>query len=79
MNLGSAVTFDTDLRYVSELPNPRVLAYGELNAHLGWNVTDHVQLSLSGFNLIHAHHQESPGPAAGAVPRSVAAALQWRF
>jgi iron complex outermembrane receptor protein len=79
MNLGRNVTLDADLRYVSALPSPFVPAYVELNSRIGWNVTDRVQLSLSGFNLLHAHHLEFPADGATAVPRSFLAELRWRF
>jgi len=79
MNLGDDVTFDADLRYSGKLPNPVVPAYVELNASVGWNVSDSVRLSLSGFNLLHAKHQEFPAPDANAVPRSYAVGLQWRI
>ncbi len=68
-----------DFRYVGRLPNPRVPAYAELNANVGWNVSDDVRLSLSGFNLLHAKHQEFPAPDANAVPRGFAVGLQWRI
>jgi iron complex outermembrane receptor protein len=79
MELWPNVNADLDARYVSKLPDPRVPAYVELNANLGWNVTDNVRLSLSGFNLLHAHHLEFPPPAASAIPRSFAVGLQWRI
>ena len=79
MNLGREVTFDTDLRYVGPLPNPRVPSYVELNGRVGWNVSERVQLSLSGFNLLNGHHQEFPAPQANPVQRSFFAGLQWRF
>ena len=78
MNLGSAVTLDADLRYVGALPNPVVPSYVELNGRLAWNVSRHVRLSVSGFNLLHSRHIEAPAPAE-AIPRSVLAGLQWRF
>jgi len=77
MNLGPKVTFDADLRYQAALPNPAVPAYVELNSRIGWNVTNRVQLSLSGFNLLHAHHVEFPG--SGAVARSFFAEVRWRL
>ena len=79
MNLGRAVTLDADLRYVSALPNPQVPSYVELNSRIGWDATPHVQLALSGFNLLHARHQEYPGPGANAIPRSVFAELRVHF
>ena len=79
MNLGSAVTLDSDLRYVDALPDPHVPSYIELNTRLGWKVSERVLLSLSGFNLLHDRHQEFPAPGANAVPRSFFAEVQWRF
>ncbi len=79
MNLGRAVTLDADLRYVDALPNPSVPAYVELNGRIGWNITDKLQLSLTGQNLLHAYHQEYPAPGANAVPRQVYAGLRLKF
>ena len=78
MNLGRAFTLDADLRYVGVLPDPHVPSYVELNGRLGWNVTERVQLSLSGFNLLHDRHMEFPAPA-NAIPRSVFAEARLRF
>jgi iron complex outermembrane receptor protein len=69
MNLSDAITFDADLRYVGTLPNPKVPDYVELNATVGWRLTDQIELALSGFNLLHARHVEyAPGDE---IPRSV--------
>ena len=78
MNLGRAFTLDAELRYVAPLPDPPVPSYVELNGRLGWNISDRVQLSLSGFNLLHARHLEFPPPATY-VPRSFFAEARWRF
>lgn len=79
MNLGHGFTLDGDLRYVGARPDPFVPHYVELNARLGWNITERVQLSLSAFNLLHDRHQEFTAPESNAVPRSFLADLQWRF
>jgi iron complex outermembrane receptor protein len=79
VNLGDSVTLAADLRYVGPLPDPHVPAYVEFNTSIGWNVSDDVRLSLSGFNLLHARHQEFPASEANAVPRSFSVGLQWRF
>jgi len=79
MDLGPSVTWDADLRYVSQLPDPRVPAYGELNTRVAWRVTDRIELAVSGFNLLHDRHQEFPAPNATAVPRSVFVGLRWGF
>ena len=77
MDLGRRFTLDGDLRYVGALPNGVVPAYLELNSRLGWNITDRLQVSVSGRNLLHAQHVEYPGGLA--IHRSVYADLQWRF
>ena len=58
MDLGKTVTWDAYLRNVGALPNPEVPQYTELNTRLGWKVTPALELSLSGFNLLHARHEE---------------------
>jgi len=78
MDLGSNVTLDADIRYTGALPNPALPAYVELNTRLAWRVTDHIELSIAGRNLIHDQHQELPPPAS-AIPRSFLAGLQWRY
>ena len=79
MTLPHGVTFDAMLRYVSALPDPAVPAYTELNASIGWAVTDKLRLAVSGENLLHPQHQEFPAPDANAVPRSVFVRLSWGF
>jgi iron complex outermembrane receptor protein len=79
MNLGRGVSLDGTLRYVSALPDPHTPAYAELDGRVGWDITDHVRLSLAGFNLLHEQHLEFPAAQATAVPRSFVAGVQWRF
>lgn len=78
MNLGPSVTFDANLRHVSKRPSPRVDAYTELNAQLAWRVSDHLQLSLSGANLLHKSHLEYVSPGSNRIPRRVLLGLQWQ-
>jgi iron complex outermembrane receptor protein len=78
MDLGRSVTWDAQLRYVSALPDPRVPDYVELDSHIAWNLSDRLQLAITGRNLLHNRHQEFPAPA-DAVPRSVFAELRWGF
>jgi iron complex outermembrane receptor protein len=79
MDIGRDLALDADLRYASALPDPKLPAYTELNLRLGWTVTPRLVLSLSGFNLLHAYHQELPGTEANAVPRSFFAEMRVRF
>ena len=80
MNLGHGVTLDAFLREVGPLPHPAVPGYVELNMRLGWAVTKWLELSLSGFNLLHARHVEFIEPGVStAIPRSVFAQARVRF
>lgn len=79
INLGRDVTFDTALRYVSALPDPRIPSYVEADARVAWNMTRQLQLAVAGNNLLHKRHREYPAPGAPAVPRSVTAEVQWHF
>ena len=80
MNLGHGVTLDAFLREVGKLPHPEVPGYVELDARIGWTVNKWLHLSLSGFNLLHAHHLEfiEPGQST-AIPRMAFAQARIRF
>ena len=75
MNLGRAFVFNLDLRAVGRLEQAGVPAYVELGGHLAWNVSDHLQLTLSGANLLHARHVEYY--QGDAIPRKVLVGLEW--
>jgi iron complex outermembrane receptor protein len=77
MNLFDDINFDADLRYVGALPDPKIPEYAELNARLGWRVTDKLSLSISGFNLLHGQHLEYPG--GDQIRRSVYLETRLRF
>ena len=79
MNLAHNVEIDAALRAVGSLPNPRVPAYAALDARLGWNVSEHVQLSISGYNLTNASHTEFivSSPPRRDIRRSVYATARW--
>jgi iron complex outermembrane receptor protein len=72
---------DGFLRYVSELPHPRVPAYGELDARLGWVSSGGHEFALVGRNLLHDQHPEfsAPGPRRYEFQRSVLLRSTWRF
>jgi iron complex outermembrane receptor protein len=76
-DIGPSVKLETALRYVSAMPEPRLPAYTELNARLGWALTERLELSVVGDNLLHRRHREYVDGAE--IPRSVYAELQWRF
>jgi len=73
------VNADLQLRYVSSLPNPAFASYYELNAHLSWQISRATEISLSGNNLLHAHHAEYPAPNGYQIARSVSVNARWNF
>lgn len=77
MNIGSNLTLDADLRHVSKRPEPRVNAFTELNARVGWRVSDTLQLFVAGANLLHKSHFEYAEPRSNRIPRRVLVGLQW--
>jgi iron complex outermembrane recepter protein len=77
MDLMDRVTFDADFRDVGALPDPKVPEYVELNARLAWHATDRLDVSLSGFNLLHGQHVEYlPGDE---IRRNFFLETRWRF
>ena len=78
-NIGRTISIDANVRYVGPLPDPVVHSYCELGGKIGWRVNDHVQLSISGTNLLHKWHQELPGDVASQAPRTILAGLKWRI
>jgi iron complex outermembrane receptor protein len=77
MDIGERFTLDGGLRYVGALPGGGLPAYTEIDARVGWNLTERLEIAVSGRNLLHARHVEYPGGLA--IQRTVAADLQWRF
>jgi iron complex outermembrane receptor protein len=71
MNLSDRWTLSAELRQVAALPDPKVPGYVELDARLGWRVSDRLDLSLSGSNLLHPWHQEYVFPDSDRIGRSV--------
>jgi iron complex outermembrane receptor protein len=80
ITLGGGVTWDAFLRYVDALPHPGVPPYTELNSRLGWQVTKALDVSLSGYNLLHPRHMEFlEDGETDEVPRSVFVEARVRF
>jgi iron complex outermembrane receptor protein len=86
VDLPRNVQFDPDLRYVDTLHTNSgstpgtVPAYWELDAHIAWQATPRLALSLVGDNLLHPEHPEYgfPGPDRVEIRRSVYAKVEWR-
>ena len=76
MNIGKEMTFDLHFRAVGKLAAADIPAYAELGGRLAWSVSDHLQLAVSGSNLLHVHHLEYD--QGDAIPRKVLVGLEWR-
>ncbi|MCP4710099.1 MAG: TonB-dependent receptor, partial [Planctomycetes bacterium] len=81
INLSENVELDTYLYYVDNLPNLDMANYIRLDARLGWHISDSMELSLVGQNLIDDQHGEfsSQDSRTIEIPRSFYVKLTWRF
>jgi iron complex outermembrane receptor protein len=79
MDLSDNVNFDVSLRSIDDLPNPVVPSYLELDARVAWQLTDRLELSLSGFNLLDDSHPEAADPLSFEIPRTVLVGARWNF
>jgi iron complex outermembrane receptor protein len=81
MDLPGNVTFDATLRVVDDLPSPEIAGYTELDVRIGWRVTEAIELSVTGTNLLHDHHPETAAasPPDREIPRSVFAGVRLSF
>jgi iron complex outermembrane receptor protein len=79
LDFGHAMSLDTFLRYIGSLPDPHLPSYVEMDARFGWRASKALELSLSGSNLLHAHHLEYAAPDGEEVPRTVYAEARWTF
>jgi hypothetical protein len=82
-----ALQLDAHLRHSTELERqpeiavgPGIDAYMELDVRFAWFVSEQLELSLVGQNLLHDHHVEFGTPAArGEIERSVYGKVTWQF
>jgi len=58
VDLPHGLEFDTALRYVDALPVLGVPSYLGLDVRLGWRVSERLELSLVGQNLLDPRHPE---------------------
>jgi iron complex outermembrane receptor protein len=79
-SLGRDIDIDPAYRYVSRLPARSAASYHTASIRVAWRPTSALELSLTGQNLLQAHHVEfnhSPGPSPE-IRRGVYAAVSWR-
>lgn len=84
LKLPGNLEFDSWLRYMDELNDYKLDNYLSLDVRLGWQVSDTIDLSLTGQNLLDNQHPEY-GPSTlldtetTEVERSFYAKLTWKF
>jgi iron complex outermembrane recepter protein len=78
-DLTPQLSFDATLRYVDDLPAPALESYYELNASLGWRPSAHLNVSLTGQNLLNPSHLEYPLGNGEYIERSVFVLARWTF
>jgi len=91
MDLPHSLEFDAAFRWVDKLivddgPTNGVLqgtvpSYAELDVHLAWHATNHLEVSLVGQNLLHDHHPEYGYPSATREEpaRGAYGKVEWRY
>lgn len=78
--LSDALQAELALRRVGQLPQPMVPAYYELDVRVAWQPRPHLELALSGQNLLHPSHAEFGAPATRRmIERAVSLQLSARF
>jgi iron complex outermembrane receptor protein len=80
LDLPRSFEFSQTYRYVSSLPAQLVGGYHTVDARVAWHPNRHLELSVTGQNLLQPRHAEyggDPGPLVG-IKRNVFATLTWR-
>jgi iron complex outermembrane recepter protein len=79
-DLPGHLSLDGTVRYVGDIANQQVPAYGELDVRLGWQPVPRLEVSVVGQNLLHDHHVEFGAPGARSdIKRGVYGSFEWHF
>jgi iron complex outermembrane receptor protein len=77
-DFGANMQMDVNLRRVDALKNQPVPAYTELDLHLGWQVVENFELSVTGTNLLHGRHAEFASfTDRNVISRSILFGFRW--
>lgn len=87
LDLSHGWEFDAAWRWVDQLKinnagvPATVPSYAEVDVRLSWNLTENLEFSVVGRNLLHNRHAEywPPGPERREIQRSVHGKATWRF
>jgi len=73
MNLPGQVSLGTVIRYIDQLPKPKVPAYFGLDMRIGWKLNKFIELSMTGQNLLYNSRPEfvPSSPSAREIERSI--------
>jgi len=79
-DLGRNVQLDLQWRRVAALPAPVVPAYSELDARFAWLLSEKLELSLVGRNLLHDSHPEYGNALSRSeYERSLYGQVRWQY
>jgi iron complex outermembrane recepter protein len=72
--------FDSNFRYVDNLPSPAVPSYYTFDLRLAWRPIQNLEISIVGQNLVDDQHPEfGAALTRQEIPRSVYGKVVWRF
>jgi iron complex outermembrane receptor protein len=83
LDLPYNLELDNSLNYVDHLGTGDISSYLRLDARLGWQPTESIDVSIGMRNLLDDDHAEFRGPSGGLIKteieRSIFAKITWRF
>ncbi|WP_395670846.1 TonB-dependent receptor plug domain-containing protein [Phenylobacterium sp.] len=85
MQLGERVELDVGLRAYGDVPRLRASgyvgtqSYVEADVRVAWRITDTLELSVAGLNLLHDQHPEASETRRTEIPRSAYVGLRWAY
>jgi|CXWL01.1.fsa_nt_gi iron complex outermembrane receptor protein len=81
MDLGQRAELDVAMRAIDELPSPAVPGYVAIDARVGYQLTDELEISLAGYNLSDDEHTEfiNPSLPVSTSARSFFLSARWRY
>lgn len=83
LQLGPNLELDTELYYVSSLPNLSIASYTRVDSQITWRLQEKTALTIGGQNLLRPQHPEFPRlfdpTLAGQAERNIFGKLVWRF
>lgn len=81
LSLPRGVELDGVVRYVDALADPQVPSYISVDLRVAWSVTDQLEVSIVGQNLLDERHPEfvPSAPSAREIERGVYGRVAWRL